>query len=164
MTTQQQLDLARDQLSRVLNFFPRLETKHSVVLALDTGMLAFLAAHVASVSAMQTTTGVAVGLTLFCLGKSLWHLYHSGRPLLDGGHRSLIYFREIAVLEENEYIDAFTTVGEKDLLRDLLSQVWRNSEILTEKFAQLDRALRFTLLAIVPWLFAITLLTATNTL
>ena len=44
------LGSARDQLDRVLGFFPRVDAKASVVLAVDTGMLAFLVAHVPSPS------------------------------------------------------------------------------------------------------------------
>ena len=42
------LGSARDQLDRVLGFFPRVDAKASVILAVDTGMLAFLVAHVPS--------------------------------------------------------------------------------------------------------------------
>src|SRR5437870_13905227 len=44
------LGSARNQLDRVLGFFPRVDAKASVVLAVDTGMLAFLVAHVPSPS------------------------------------------------------------------------------------------------------------------
>ena len=45
MTTEQRIDLAKDQLDRVLGFFGRVDSKASVVLAIDTGMLAYLVAH-----------------------------------------------------------------------------------------------------------------------
>lgn len=154
--TRYKIGLANDQLNRVLGFFARLDAKHSVVLAIDTGMLAFLAARSPALGNLLGWLGVAPGLTLILLAISIGYLYAGGSPNLLGGEQSLTYFREIAKRTEGKYTDAFLAVSDEEYLKDLLGQVWRNSEILAAKFDHLKRALLFLALAIIPWLVAIT--------
>jgi hypothetical protein len=63
------------------------------------------------------------------LGESLWFLYRVAFPSLDGGHQSLIYFREIARTTETNFIDAFTAQDEGLRVKDPLGQVWRFQRI-----------------------------------
>jgi hypothetical protein len=52
---------ARDQLNLILSFFPRVDTKLSTILALDTGMLAALSATLPALDKMTAwMTGVGV--------------------------------------------------------------------------------------------------------
>lgn len=153
--TRHRIGLANDQLNRVLGFFPRVDTKHSVVLAIDTGMLAFLAARAPSFAVLGGRLGVAPGLTLIFVAVSFGYLYAGGSPNLVGGNQSLTYFREIAARTEAKYIDAFLSTSDDEYLKDLLGQVWRNSEILAAKFDHLQRALLFLALAILPWVVSL---------
>ena len=95
MTQTDQLVAARDQLNRVLTFFPRVDAKASLVLAIDTSMLALLATPAFPYAQLRWEL-MPIGLALLGLGVSLWNLYKQAFPALDGGHQSLIYFREIA--------------------------------------------------------------------
>src|SRR5437879_6504356 len=134
------LQSARDQLARVLGFFSRVDAKASVVLAVDTGMLAFLVARMPTPSSLTWSAIAVSGGTAALLGISLWFLYKGAFPSLKGGAASLIYFREIAGRTEAKYIEEFSTQSSSDYVRDLLGQVWRNSEILKEKFDYLKIA------------------------
>lgn len=53
MDDQHLREVASDQLSRILEVFPRIDSKASVVLAVDTGMLAFLASKLSPLHALR---------------------------------------------------------------------------------------------------------------
>jgi hypothetical protein len=148
---------ARDQLTLILSFFSRVDAKASALLAIDTGMLAVLATNAPPIAAITPLSGVLAGVTVAVLAASLWFLYRVAFPALDGGHESLIYFREIAKRTESNFIDAFSAQEEVPRVKDLLGQVWRNSCILTQKFDALKRAFILMALAIIPWAIAVAL-------
>ena len=117
-------------------------------------MLAILTSNtlpLSLMSAISVVSYVLAGLTVAMLGASLWFLYRVAFPSMDGGHQSLIYFREIARRTETNFIDAFTAQDEGLRVKDLLGQVWRNSCILTAKFNSLKWAFILMALAILPW-------------
>jgi hypothetical protein len=100
---------------------------------------------------MPVLSYALAGVTAAMLGGSLWFLYRVAFPSLDGGHQSLIYFREIAGRTETNFIDAFRAEQEESRVKDLLGQVWRNSCILKAKFDALKWAFVLMALAIIPW-------------
>lgn len=154
---QDQRKEARDQLTLILSFFPRVDAKASALLAINTAMLAVLASNAPPVSTMSVSSCVLAGITLAMIATSLWFLYRVAFPALDGGHESLIYFREIARRTESNFIDAFSAQEEIPRIKDLLGQAWRNSRILTAKFDALKRAFILLALAILPWATAVAL-------
>ena len=156
-TPQDQRKEARDQLTLILSFFPRVDAKASALLAINTAMLAVLASSAPPLSAMSVFSCVLAGITAALTSASLWFLYRVAFPALDGGHESLIYFREIARRTETTFIDAFAVQDEAVRVKDLLGQVWRNSCILTAKFDALKKAFIFMALAILPWAIAVAL-------
>jgi hypothetical protein len=145
------LDAANNHLTRILGFFPRVDAKASVVLAVNTGMLAFFTTHVPPLGVLEWWHLVLASLTIVLLGISLWFLYKGAFPNVKGGKGSLVYFREIAERTEAKFIDEFTKQSAVDHTRDLLAQVWRNSEILKEKFDSLKWAFIFLAFAIPSW-------------
>lgn len=144
-------EIAGNQLDRVLAFFPRVDAKGSVLLAVDTGMLAVLASDYPSSHSFDYMLLITLVPVLF-IGISLWHLYMGAFPSLKGGHDSLIYFREIAKRTESRFIEQFMAQSDEVYVNDLLSQTWRNSEILREKFNHISSAFNWMALAILPWL------------
>jgi hypothetical protein len=160
MPNEDKLSRANDQLTRVLAFFPRLDAKMSVVLAIDTGMLAFLATHAPPPKDLTAAEVIVVGVAILLLGANLWFLYRGGAPHLKGGEQSLVYFREIASRTEAKYIDEFLGTDDATYTKDVLGQVWRNSEILKNKFDHLQAALVCLALAIVPWVAALVMFAA----
>jgi hypothetical protein len=145
------------QLDRVLAFFPRADAKGSVLLAVDTGMLAVLASNSPPAASFDWWILIAL-LPVILLAVSLWHLYMGAFPSLKGGHESLIYFREISKRTESRFIEEFLAQPDDGLVKDLLSQVWRNSEILKAKFDHISSAFNWTALAILPWMGSLVLL------
>jgi hypothetical protein len=153
---------ARDQLNLVLGFFPRVDAKSSAVLAVNTGMLAVLASNAPPWGTMPLGSILAASLTLLLIAGSFWFLYKIAFPTLSGGQQSLIYFREIANRTESKFIDEFIAQEETSLLRDLLGQVWRNSEILKMKFDALRWAFVLMAVAVIPWVIAVFLFSSHN--
>jgi len=148
---------ARDQLTLVLSFFPRVDAKASAILAINTGMLAVLASNAPPVLTMSVFSYVLAGIIVTMIAGSLWSLYRVAFPVLHGGHQSLIYFREIAKRTEASFIEEFLGQDDAARIKDLLGQVWRNSEILKLKFDSLRWAFVLMALAIIPWVTAVSL-------
>ena len=141
---------ARDQLTLILGFFQRVDAKASVLLVINTAMLAVLASNAPPLSTMSVFSYLLAGSTAALITASLWFLYSVAFPALDGGQASLIYFREIARRTESGFIDAFSAQEDGPRVKDLLGQVWRNSCIPTAKFDALKRAFILMALAIIP--------------
>src|SRR5256885_15158195 len=131
------LSASRDELVLVLSFFPRADAKASVVLAVDTGMVGYLAAHLPGIDSMRWWEFLAPALTIALLAWSFWHLYRGAFPQLKGGEGSLVYFREVAGRTETKFVDGFTAQEESAYVKDILGQAWRNSQILKAKFDDL---------------------------
>ena len=159
MNTDKLVSACKDELNLVLSFFPRVESKSSVLLAIDTSMLAFLAAKATPIPDFSIAMAISASLTVLLLGASIAMLYRGAFPQLAGGHGSLIYFREIAKRTEHKFVEEFTAQSETQYANDLLGQVWRNAEILKAKFDCLKHAFTFMALAILPWLVAVALFT-----
>jgi len=151
------IDITKDQLNRTLSFFSRVDGKASVVLAVDTAMLGLLGANAPPFSEFTWYMAAAAISTALLIGLSLWHIYKEAFPKLDGAEESLIYFRAIAKRKEQRFIEEFLGQSDADYLKDMLSQTWRNSEILTIKFDHIRRAFNCLALSIPPWLITLTL-------
>ena len=152
MNSQSRLEIAQGSLDRTLEFFSRVDAKASFILALNTGMLALLALNFDYNDILiWSFTGPFI-LAVLGLSSSLFNIYHCQFPQLKGGSGSKFYFKEIASRTEAQFIDEFLKEKEDGLLKDVLGQVWRNSEILNQKYAALKLAFIFTALSLLPWL------------
>src|SRR5262245_35714490 len=100
------IEASKDQLTRVLAFFPRVDTVASVVLGVDLGMLALLANKSFSLKSFEWYMLLGVVAVLLIAG-SLYNLFRGYFPRLSGGWNSLIYFREIAQRTEDQFKDGF---------------------------------------------------------
>lgn len=94
------IDNSKDQLNRLLTFFSRVDTQSSVLLTVNIGMLGFLAANSLPLHKFTGPIGFFVALPVSLIAGSLWNLYRGAFPQLTGGHKSLVYFREIAKRSE----------------------------------------------------------------
>ncbi len=146
--------LARKQLNLVMVFFARVDAKTSVLLGVDLAMLASLAATAPKLELWEGRLLFAA-IPLSLLAASLWHLYRASFPQLEGGRESLIYFREIASRTEGKFIEEYKKQRSTTYLNDVLSQVWRNSQILAQKFDHLRTAFLFMAWSLVPWLITL---------
>lgn len=162
MDTKQLTELTKDNLGRVLGFFPRVDNVSSIILATDIGMLAVLASNAPALMSFRWSMGFAC-IPILLIGTSLWHIYRGSFPRLEGSPLSLIYFREIACRKEEEFIRESMTQSEEAYLKDLLNQTYRNSQILTQKFDHLRLAFVFLAIALPFWIIAIFIFASKNT-
>jgi hypothetical protein len=144
-------EFAPKQLDRILSFFARVEAKASFVFAVDSALLGVLAVHVERSDFEKGFTVLLLVVLGIALAASYLYIYRSSSPNLEGGHSSLIYFREIAKLREQEFVKAFRAQSDETYVDDILSQVWRNSQILTEKFSAVKKAFVLAGLSLLPW-------------
>src|SRR5712671_2757203 len=119
--------VAKDQLNLVLSFFARVDSKASVVLAVDTAMLGYLAAKLPQLKWPLSWLMLIPFAAFVLIFLSIWYLYKTAFPNLEGGNSSLIYFREIAARTETRFIDQFSAQQETDYAKDVLGQAWRNA-------------------------------------
>jgi hypothetical protein len=161
MEKKQLLELSQDQLNRSLGFFPRLDVQASILLAVNTGMLAIIASNAPSIRSFEWYM-IFSSIPVVLIGLSLYSLYQQVFPRLEGGSQSLIYFQEIAKKTESQYIEAFKNQNEEAYITDLLAQIWRNSEILKLKYRYLKSAFIFTACSIIPWTLSIAMFAAKN--
>lgn len=148
---------ANEALDRVLSFYSRVDTRASILLGVNTGMLGYLASKLPPSKEWDIRVLAAV-IPLVLLALSLFQLYRCAYPALKGGHGSLQYFREIAKLTESRFITDFKAQTRGDVAEDLLGQLWRNSEILADKFGCLRCAFALCAAAIPFWAVSIALL------
>ena len=84
------LKTANEQLNRILSFFPRAETKSSILLGINTAMLAMIAQKFSTFLRFDYWI-LIIFAPILLNGISLWCLYKSSSPQLKGGHDSLVY-------------------------------------------------------------------------
>jgi hypothetical protein len=98
---------ARDQLTMVLSFFPRVDAKLSTVLAIDTPMLASLSAGIPSLHQLSVLLMLPFAIAAGLLVGSYYCLYRGGFPNLKGGHSSNVYFKDIAARNESKFAEDY---------------------------------------------------------
>lgn len=129
------LNAAWNQLNLVLSFFSRIDTKLSVVLGFDLAMLAVLSTRLPKLKEVSLLEGGLGSGFFILLSASLFHLYSGTFPELKEALVPLLFFCSIAKLRENQFKSACASRSKADLADDVLEQVWRNSKLLSCKFA-----------------------------
>jgi len=153
----EQLEAAERRLDRLLDWVGRSDTKFSVVLGVDAGMLGFLANSAPS-GAVPVTTIVVAALAAGLLVASLVFVYRGTYPRTKGPGGSLVHFGSVAGEDPEDFKARFWACDARGHLDDVLGQVHRNAEILDRKFAELRCAYLCLLAAVIPWAIALYLL------
>lgn len=150
-----QLSASRDQLNLILGFFSRVDTKLSVVLGVDLGMVGLLFSKAPKPSDLSFGAWVAMVAFLVLIGASLVRIYQGSFPDDNGDTKSLVFFQSIAKRAEVDYCRAFLELNMDELSHDIVRQAWRNAVILTVKFRHLRWSYIFMATALLPWLIAL---------
>jgi hypothetical protein len=162
MDNKQRIDVLKDQLNRILGFFPRVDAKASVVLGIDLALLTLLGSNAPPLRLLEGYMIFAL-LPVFLIGASLLYVYWQGFPRLEGGQQSLVYFWTIAERTEGKYAEEFLALNEETYIKDLMGQIWRNSEILKLKYSHLKTSFILLAWAIVPWFISLAMFVSKNT-
>lgn len=160
MRVEDQCARGMQSLELLLGFFDRVDTKLSVVLGINIGLVGLLAAQFHDYRQVAIVGWSAIGVFLICALTSLYHLYRGSFPHTDGGRGSLLYFKEIAKRTSAEFCGEFAAQDAEARLRDVLEQTWQNAVILSEKYRHLRCAYQAMALSLVPWAVGLGALTA----
>lgn len=147
----ERIALLSAQLDRTLGFFGRVDSKASFVFASNIGVLAITFYNLDYRDLSSWYVAVPLVITIALIGFSLFDLYSASYPRLGGGEDSHFYFKSVAGRTEAAYISSFCALKEKGIEEELLGQIWRNSQILRDKFTHVEKAFRFTLISALPW-------------
>lgn len=155
MSGKEQLRLAEKNLEYLLEWIGRFDTKSSVILGIDTGMLGALATFAPAVNLWTLLMKGFAILSIILLLISLLFVYLSNYPRLKGSSDSLFYFGSVCQKCFDQYHQEFSKLSAEECLKDILGQCHRNSEILNQKFSYLKWAYRLLLVGVIPWAITI---------
>ena len=128
------LEAVERQLDRVQAFMPRIDARVSAMFAIVSAQIAIAAINL-QIDDFRVWWVAVPSVMFFTLaGFCVFCLYRCIHPNLVGGSNSLVFFGTIAKMREAEYIDKMRAVSEEEYIKDVLGQVWRNSEIVAEKY------------------------------
>lgn len=150
------------QLDRIQSFIPRIDSRVSAIFAITSGQLAVAILNVGIDDLKAWWVAIPCVVYIAMALFAIYNLYRCIHPNLLGGQNSLIYFGEIAKLREAEYVEKLTLCSDESLRKDLTCQIWRNSEIVAEKYKYLRRASSVTMIALLPWILILGCVSLTN--
>ena len=148
------LETVNAQFDRILSQFGRIDSRASVILSIDLGMLTLLALNYPFKSEF-TYCHLAGLVPLVFITISLIQLYKSQYPDFEGGAQSLFYFKEIAAKTEVNFTNEFVALAEEQAVKEILCQIWRNSSILNAKFKYLKASIFWMAVSIIFWLISL---------
>lgn len=153
-----QLEIAERQLDRIQSFHPRIDARIAAVSAWLLVEIGVVAANTKLEDIPRVIVWLPLAGWLICVIVSGIALWRALFPDQRGGAASLIYFARIADRTEANFIKEFRAISEADLTNDFLGQVWRNSEIVCDKYRRVSRAIRwatFSLAAMLAQIVAV---------
>lgn len=142
-------------LTRLLSFFPRVDTKFSVILAIALAIVASLGNMVAKVECLGWSLALSLGLSGLLIVGCLWQIYKGTFPDLEGPKDSVIYFSAIADLKLEKFQGLMNNLTPSNYHRDLVNQCHRNSQILKYKFDRLKSSYQLLLWTLIPYLISL---------
>jgi predicted small secreted protein len=156
---------AEENLRRQIDWVEKIQLRAQTLLTAHIAVLAIILSTVLAArntvagdgSLIRLMSSEGFGPMLLSAIFFLVLLYLSIRPfILIGGvlrarlvaatdqKGSLLYFRDIAALENEDFMALWAAMDEKSYLGDVLSQSWANARIAGEKLSALRRAQRMS--------------------
>ena len=120
------------------------------MVVLDVAMTASLATVALSFSQWTSEMLIMLILFAFFLIGSLFCLIRSAIPRTKIAN-SVIYFRGILSMKQEEYKCTIKNISEEIYLHDLIDQSYQNAQIAHEKYHYIWPAMAATMAAIIPW-------------
>lgn len=139
------------QLDRVLGFFPRIEARINGLFGVNTLVLAVGALNISVTDLKLWYVTIPGAVAVLALAMSYVFLFRANFPDVRGGADSLIFFAEIQKRTETDYLDQVLACSEDDFRKDMVGQIWRNSQILCDKYRNVKNAIISTTVALVPF-------------
>lgn len=159
----QRIELAKWTLERTLAWIASADVKCGVVVTLNIAILGGLAGAFGASAPSDRTTWCYLWIVVATatLISGTFCAAMAAIPRTFGPVKSMIFFGRIAEQREDDYIDHFRQLEERDVLADLATQIHRNSQIARDKHRWIRRAMGWSFLGAIPWAIAIALLVKT---
>lgn len=145
-------DVAERLLDRTHAFIPRIDARVSFLFTITGAQLAIAVVNLRVEDFSHLTITLLAVAYLVSAGWVVVCLYNSTFPQLENSRRSLLFFKDISGFSREDYVHAASTASPDELLEDILSQVWRNAQIVDEKYRLLRWAWRGTWVSLVLWI------------
>lgn len=156
----EKLELLDRILEMNLNWISSADSKGTQIFAIDSAMLAVLAALVPPPGSWTISAAIFSAISLLALVSGIIFIALANFPRLKGPRNSLVFFRGIASHEESQYVGKILAGVTDELLRDWASQCHRNAEIAKEKYKNIRMAVVLQFAALPFWLVSIWLMYA----
>lgn len=142
------LDVAERHLDRMNSFHPRIDAKVTAMAAWLSVELAVIALNTKLDDLRNTYVWLPFAIYAAASGTSAFFLWKCVFPNTRGGASSLTYFAEIARRDQADFVRDYKAVTEAQLLDDLSGQIWRNAEIVCDKYRAVQWAIRSATLSL----------------
>lgn len=154
----EKIDFLEKTLARLLDWINKVDTKITLIMAIDIAMLGILFSEAPSVSDYSTVLIICLVFSTITIFISLLFLLFSTFPITRGPDDSMIYFGKIVNKTLEEYESDLGAYQEENYIEDLIQQCHRNAEIANRKYKLLQRSLRALFVCIIPWLISLYLI------
>lgn len=151
MSLGERLRLAEASLDRHLSWIQSIDSKVSLVVAVNIGMLGYLAATLPEAKASPLVTVVLVVLGMAPNVISLACCAMAMCPRLRSPNLSVLFFGTISAHSPEEYTRRLKALTGEEYLADLLLQVHRNAAIASAKFGLVKQGTLWLVCGAIPW-------------
>lgn len=145
-------------LQRQLHWISAADGKATPIFAIDTAMLAVLAALVHDKTSWTIFPAIVGTLAALLLVGSVGALAVAAFPRTTGPKGSLLFFGGICEYDEQNFLTQINQAQPLDLRRDYARQIYRNAQIANIKYWWVKAAMIAMFASVIPWLIAIYLL------
>lgn len=118
LNERERLQAAWNQLNLVLGFFPRIDTKLSVVLGINLGMLALAGSRMPTLDTITGWMLLTASIFVTAIAASFYHVWKGSFPDLNGGTNSIVYFKSISRMSESAFRQAYNATDPLELAND----------------------------------------------
>jgi len=142
-------------LERQLHWIGAADGKATTIFAIDTAMLAVLAALTPQKDAWTVFPAIVATIAAVLLLTSIGGLAAATFPRVAGPKGSLLFFGGICEYDEEDFVKRLTHPDLSEMTRDYARQVYRNAQIAKTKYWCIKIAMIAIFIAVLPWLLAI---------
>ncbi len=147
--------LIESNLSRMIDWIGKHDTKASFVLGIATAMLGVLASCFAKAPNAGVYAKALVVVATALLSAVFWFLFRGTFPdtsvARPSESPSLLFFGTVARMEPAEFRDRVKNLDTETHLQDLSHQCLEIAGIVAQKFESLRWAYRFLFMSLLPW-------------
>ena len=148
-------EIANDILSRQLSWISSADNKVPSIFAINAAMLGVLSALISSFDSWTILNSIIMILLMILLLGSMISLALTTFPRFPGSKDSLIYFGGIVTKSVESYVQEMGNITDDVLIKDVLTQAYKNAKIANAKFNYVKWAMKQTFASFPLWIIAV---------